>query len=54
MKMTLDLKNQLKRFQNFDLMVFLFFILKRTILKQRLVDLVMIVMQCTRKIKSRI
>jgi hypothetical protein len=53
MKMTLDLKNQLKSFQNFDLMVFCFF-LKRNILKQRLVDLVMIVMQCTRKIKSRI
>jgi hypothetical protein len=42
MKMTLDLKNQLKRFQNFDLMM-VFFLKKKTILKQRLVDLVMMV-----------
>ena len=42
MKMTLDLKNQLKRFQNFDLMM-VFFFKKKTILKQRLVDLVMMV-----------
>jgi len=40
--MTLDLKNQLKRFQNFDLMM-VFFFKKKTILKQRLVDLVMMV-----------
>jgi hypothetical protein len=43
MKMILDLKNQLKRFQNFDLMMVFFLKKKKTILKQRLVDLVMMV-----------